>query len=213
MGYKLTVIKDGNVLKEYVLDRPETRIGRRLSNDLVLEDLTVSGHHALVHWHEGVVEIEDLDSTNGTFLDGKRIVRHAWLPTQQVMLGSCVIALSRPVSPKPRSSFATAFADTNIALPEQMGSSRQAYLEVRTGPAAGRQLVLDKPVVTLGTPGVAVVSVNCQRTLNRYTLQRQPGGTGTVLWNGIALGNDPVRLTENDRIQLADVQMVFGLKN
>lgn len=51
----------------------KTTIGRRRSNDLVLSDNTVSGQHCIILTEDDDIYIQDLDSTNGTFLNGKRI--------------------------------------------------------------------------------------------------------------------------------------------
>ena len=75
---------EGKVIKEY-----STKIARKLSvgrkeeNGICLDDSTVSGNHAvfsidpspLVHKHSNDVYIEDLGSTNGTFMDGKKVKR------------------------------------------------------------------------------------------------------------------------------------------
>jgi nitrite reductase (NADH) large subunit len=49
------------------------RIGRLPENDLALDDLGVSGHHAQIHWQGSAFVLEDLGSRNGTFLDGARM--------------------------------------------------------------------------------------------------------------------------------------------
>ena len=48
-------------------------IGRAGDNDVVLEDPTVSNHHARVFWSGKTLMIEDLSSANGTFVDGERV--------------------------------------------------------------------------------------------------------------------------------------------
>jgi pSer/pThr/pTyr-binding forkhead associated (FHA) protein/NADPH-dependent 2,4-dienoyl-CoA reductase/sulfur reductase-like enzyme len=49
------------------------RIGRLPENDLALDDLGVSGHHAQIRWQSSAFVLEDLGSRNGTFLDGSRM--------------------------------------------------------------------------------------------------------------------------------------------
>ena len=61
----------GETLAE--LERERTTIGRDPSNDVVLEDPSVSGFHAVVLNDRGAVSVVDLGSTNGTAMDGKRL--------------------------------------------------------------------------------------------------------------------------------------------
>jgi hypothetical protein len=53
----------------------ELTIGRRGPCDLILRDDAVSGHHARFALRNGSWEVEDLGSTNGTFVNGRRVVR------------------------------------------------------------------------------------------------------------------------------------------
>jgi hypothetical protein len=56
--------------------QPRVRIGREpVDNDLVLEDASVSRHHALIAGHAGGFQVKDLGSSNGTFLNGMRLDR------------------------------------------------------------------------------------------------------------------------------------------
>ncbi len=54
---------------------PVTAIGRDLSNTIVLADPTISASHSLVSLREGRWWVEDLNSRNGTYVNGARIVR------------------------------------------------------------------------------------------------------------------------------------------
>ena len=53
--------------------RRETRIGRKLDNDLVIQDVLVSREHAKVVYEEGQFVAYDLESTGGTFINNKKI--------------------------------------------------------------------------------------------------------------------------------------------
>ncbi len=66
----------GDILQEIQLTKPRTTIGRRPGNDIRLENLAVSGEHAVVlQTSEGYV-LEDAGSTNGTEVNGQRVEKH-----------------------------------------------------------------------------------------------------------------------------------------
>ncbi|HHV61846.1 MAG TPA: DUF3662 and FHA domain-containing protein [Firmicutes bacterium] len=73
---RLVVERGYRVGEEFELQEGVTAIGRRKTSDIVLEDPSVSRDHAEVRWEgEGFILI-DRDSTNGTFVNGKRVDRH-----------------------------------------------------------------------------------------------------------------------------------------
>lgn len=72
---QLTLVAAHCSLRTYLLTQNTTTIGRRASNLLVLDDLTVSGEHAILLVTETEAIIQDLDSRNGTLLNGKPIAR------------------------------------------------------------------------------------------------------------------------------------------
>lgn len=63
-------------------------IGRASPSDVVLDDRALSRTHARVVWREGALHVEDLGSTNGTFVDGARVASARVEPRQRLMLGS-----------------------------------------------------------------------------------------------------------------------------
>ena len=70
---RLIVSIDGVVVKEVQLTKDRSTIGRRPYNDIVIDNLAVSGEHAVIHLAGGQATLEDLGSTNGTFVNGKSI--------------------------------------------------------------------------------------------------------------------------------------------
>lgn len=76
-GAKLVVHGSLSAQDEYELPEGTTKIGREAFNDIVLYDPEVSRNHALIRFHEGRFVIEDLGSTNGTFVNGRRITAPA----------------------------------------------------------------------------------------------------------------------------------------
>jgi pSer/pThr/pTyr-binding forkhead associated (FHA) protein len=70
---KLQLIFDGKIKQEYDLNKSETSIGRHSSNDIVIDNRGISGRHALIQLSDDKYVLKDLDSTNGTKLNGKKI--------------------------------------------------------------------------------------------------------------------------------------------
>src|SRR6476661_1708414 len=68
---KLVVSLDGVVIKEVQITKDKTTLGRRPYNDIVIDNLAVSGEHAVLQMNGADVFIEDLNSTNGTYINGK----------------------------------------------------------------------------------------------------------------------------------------------
>src|SRR3970040_2777943 len=72
---KVIVSIDGVVIKEVQLTKDRTTLGRRPYNDIVIDNLAVSGEHAALQMAGHEVYLEDLDSTNGTYVNGKSITK------------------------------------------------------------------------------------------------------------------------------------------
>ena len=90
----------GETLAE--LERERTTIGRDPSNDLVLEDPSVSGFHAVVLNDRGAVSVVDLGSTNGTAMNGKRLrQRTALNPWCRLQLGGVKLVVADTESREP----------------------------------------------------------------------------------------------------------------
>ena len=70
---KLVIERDDGALADYIFDQPSVRIGGMEDNDLVLDDPTVSRYHCRIYQDENAYMIEDLGSTNGTFVNRVRI--------------------------------------------------------------------------------------------------------------------------------------------
>jgi pSer/pThr/pTyr-binding forkhead associated (FHA) protein len=98
---KLILSMDGLVLKEVELIKERTTIGRRPHNDIVIDNLAVSGEHAVLITILNDSFIEDLGSTNGTTVNGQPIKKHFLQPNDTVELGKYklkFVADSKPAS-------------------------------------------------------------------------------------------------------------------
>ena len=84
---KLVVSLDGVVIKEVQLTKDKTTLGRRPYNDIVIDNLAVSGEHAVLQMVGSDVFIEDLNSTNGTYINGKAIKKQLLANNDVVEVG------------------------------------------------------------------------------------------------------------------------------
>src|SRR5512137_896647 len=74
---RLVLSLDGQVLAEYNMSKERYTIGRLPDNDIRIDNAAVSGHHALIINILNDSFLEDLNSTNGTYVNGKIIKKHA----------------------------------------------------------------------------------------------------------------------------------------
>ena len=74
-------------IKTIETDKAEITIGRNPGNDIYIDNLGVSKQHAKIVKHEGEYVIEDLNSTNGTFIKDKRVARAVLNNNDEVHIG------------------------------------------------------------------------------------------------------------------------------
>jgi serine/threonine-protein kinase len=79
------------VVKEIPLTDVVINIGRKPDNDLVIENLAVSSHHARIAPVDGGYVIQDTGSTNGLFVNGSKVAQHTLAPGDQVLIGKHVV--------------------------------------------------------------------------------------------------------------------------
>lgn len=84
---KLTLSLNGVVQGEYELDKERLTVGRKPENDIPIDNLAVSGKHALIITILDDSFLEDLGSTNGTYVNGKLIKKHALKDGDVIAIG------------------------------------------------------------------------------------------------------------------------------
>lgn len=223
---KMIVSIDGVVIKEAELTQERTTLGRRPYNDIVIDNLAVSGEHAVVHLHaaSGIVEVEDIGSTNGTYVNGKAIQRQALRNGDTIEIGKYKVrflseeespdyqktmifkpGMVPPTRPAPGSAAAVAAMPAPPVTPAP-AAVPMAAIRVLSGAAAGREVLLTKVVTTIGKPGLAVASIT--RRHHGFVLSHVEGPEMPAL-NGVAIGSESVQLKSGDHLELAGTTMQF----
>lgn len=91
-SFRLTLQSGSGMGTEYPLEKAELFLGRDLSNDIVINDSEVSRRHARFLLSGNTYTIEDLGSTNGTFVRGQRIgTAVPLMPGETILLGEKVL--------------------------------------------------------------------------------------------------------------------------
>lgn len=212
---KMIVSIDGVVIKEVTLAKDRTTLGRRPYNDIVIDNLAISGEHAVLHMIGGDVYLEDLNSTNGTYVNGRAIKKQALEHNDVIevgkykiryLVGTTVPETAAPaptIVPAPSAPIPLSSAPT-VQSPLGGGTAGVAVIRVLSGTGAGRELSLQKVVTTIGKPGVAVAAVT--RRLHGYVVAPIDGGTAL---NGEPLGSEAVALQDGDVLELGGTRMQF----
>ena len=230
----LVISIDGAVIKEVQLAKERTTLGRRPYNDIVIDNLAVSGEHAVLSIVDGTVIIEDLRSTNGTYVNGQPILRQTLNHGDLLDIGKYKIRfVQQQVSASSRSALAAIAAAVEATrpaplaedLPSQFSTqtpsgfdhtlppsmaglaTRQAAIRMLNGNAAGREVPLVKVVTTLGKPGVAVASITQKH--HGFVLVQLEGDALSLKLNGQEIGRRAMPLQHGDTVELAGTQMQF----
>jgi pSer/pThr/pTyr-binding forkhead associated (FHA) protein len=220
---KMIVSIDGVVIKEVQLTKDRTTLGRRPYNDIVIDNLAVSGEHSVLQMMGNEVHLEDLNSTNGTYVNGKAVKKQRLENNDTIEIGKYKIkyineaasagfektmmikvgasgAAVPPARPPAAASTASAPASSDP------GAGLNAVIKVLSGAAAGREVPLVKVVTTIGKPGVAVAAIT--KRAHGFVAAHVEGANKPML-NGSPIGAEPVTLKNGDLLELAGTQMQF----
>ena len=184
---RLILSLDGQVMAEYNMNKERYTIGRLPDNDIRIDNPAVSGHHSLIINILNDSFLEDLNSTNGTYVNGKLIKKHALQHGDVITVGHHQLRFVEDdeaagrvredhghpaLAPaRWRSCGAAAAASEKTGSPSLRATGKaralrwrrrrvkKAKLQVLSGAFAGRELELSKALTTLGRPGVQVAAI------------------------------------------------------
>ena len=275
---KLILSLDDRVIKDFDISKERMTIGRKPHNDIQIDNLAVSGEHAMIMTILNDSFLEDLGSTNGTMVNGAPVKKHFLQPDDVVEIGKYKLryvnekagkvsqqdfektmilrapAGGTPAAPPPRAATDTQTdiggrkltgtqsglqtstvsgakvtdtsgqtatiaqkPDAAVKQPVNPQQTPQAQpvadtggaIQILSGPNAGRELALSKPLTTLGKPGIQVAVI--AKRPQGYFITHVEGANFPVV-NGKPLDAQAQKLQDHDVIQLAGVKMEFFMK-
>ncbi len=230
---RLILSMNGQNMAEYNMSKERYTIGRLPDNDVRIDNPTVSGHHSLIINILNDSFLEDLNSTNGTYVNGKLIKKHALQHGDVVTVGkhqlryvdaineqedddefarTMVIDSSEIAARSNGAGDASASAAPDAQTIGEQANAKPvqvAKIQVLNGTFAGREVLLNKAVTTLGRAGAQVIAIT--RRADGYSIvkveneqDREPPSV-----NGESLGDPARRLNDNDVIQIIGIKMGF----
>ena len=235
---KLVVSLDGVVIKEVQVTKDKTTLGRRPYNDIVIDNLAVSGEHAVLQLVGGNVFLEDLNSTNGTYINGKAVKKQLLQHNDTVEIGKYKIKflvdegsdyektmIMRSDTPLP-----TALGARSPSGPSTTPSSSGFGGTLSGGMGSfgsnfgslPQQTPASIKVLNGAAAGREVALTKVVTTVGKPGVQvasitKRPGGyvfahvegSARPTVNGEPVAADPVHLKSGDVIELAGTQMQF----
>jgi pSer/pThr/pTyr-binding forkhead associated (FHA) protein len=240
MVAKLVMTSSTGEHEEIPLTKETTTIGRKPSNDIHIDNLSVSGNHAQVITILEDSFLEDLGSTNGTYVNGKLIKKHALEHGDKITLGKYQLTYENGSGGSDQDFEQTMIIRPGEAgMPEQAGSkeidksvqkisaamaseaastndksheNKIACLQLLSGANAGKELTLKKALTTIGQPGVQVAAIT--RRPQGFFLIHVDGGPNNNVPKvaGNPIGSNAHQLKDHDIIEVAGVKMEFYTK-
>lgn len=204
---RLIITHQGTVIKEHDLSKDKVTVGRKPSNDIVLDDPTVSGVHA-AFLHMQHTYIEDMNSTNGVKLNGKPVNKRQLNHGDLVEIGQHEFKFIDDAVQD--------FESTVVIAPPVKESTEtkkpiKASVVITAGAKAGESIALNKPYTKLGSANqVAIIA----RRGERYYLMPMSGGAqgDSPKHNGKQIGAESMLLSNGDIIEVASTQLKFTVE-
>ena len=227
---KLIITDAEGATRDFPLSKERVSIGRHPDNDISLNDKAVSGKHAVIITILRDSFLEDLNSTNGTQVNGKAVAKHPLSSGDTISIGRNVLKYQGDAVAADEDDF----EKTMILRPSQMGAAFESQvnkavasapgqeaapggkplvgkLRVASGANMGKELELTKALTTIGRPGVQVAAIT--RRADGYYIVHVGGGSGGQhpLVNGLEIDAQARKLNNGDIIDLVGTKMSFIL--
>lgn len=232
MAFKITLSLGGRTLERYEFDKPLIRVGRNEDCDIPIDNLGVSRYHSEILFKDGFYLLRDLQSNNGTFVNGRRITTHALNDGDEISIGKFSLTFSGagvelpenvPPPPSPEGEDED-FGGMTMQMDQQAlaqlqrekASKIRGYLVIEQDGKKENKF-LEKSVFIFGKTEDSDVRLGGFFTSRKYALIiRDESGfrlinvtsNGKGTWvNGKPV--DDVRLADNDEIMVNNIKMRF----
>lgn len=127
-SFQLVMRSGPNPGKTFALSKSEITIGRDIGNDVVINDAEISRRHARLFAQGSSFVLEDLGSTNGTFVEGQRLMGpHMLRPGELILLGENVTLVYEPLQQDPDATVAAVYNVPKMPPSQRPEPPREPY--------------------------------------------------------------------------------------
>lgn len=209
----LVVIDPQGQKRNVTLAQECLTIGRRSDNDLVLDDAAVSGRHAALVRMDDDVIIEDLGSTNGTTVNGRTVSKQLLSVGDEIGVGRHTLRLQLDYGSSDSAPDATVkLSSSSRAAPVEGDAAMPlGMLRIESGPQAGREIALEKPLVQIGKPGVQLAAITRRNDGYFIVNAGRERSTRPAMLNDKPVGNLAIRLHNGDILEIGGARMTFHM--
>lgn len=123
---KLTISENSKIQSEFDITANTTTIGRHKSNDICIDNLSVSSHHAHILKVADDCFVEDLNSSNGTYVNGSLIKKHILKSGDEIKVGKYQLSFLNDSIPSTPAISEGEFEKTMIIRPDSAGLPQNA---------------------------------------------------------------------------------------
>ena len=229
MQAKLLIRLNNSLVGDFSIENEVTTVGRKGENDITLDNLAVSGKHARILYIGGEAFLEDLDSTNGTYVNSEKISKHLLKNGDLITIGQyqlkfeglsgeeddfekTVVIQPYAVGMEGTAAFQAAALEKekqkkdDAATAELLASGEKpALLQLLSGPNNGKKMALNKSITRLGKPGEQVAAI--AKRPQGYFIMHLGGDTPQPLLNGTKVSTQATVLAHGDIIEMGKVRM------
>lgn len=197
---KIIVIRDDKPIDQVTVAGEFAVIGRKSDCDISIKDPAVSGSHARLQKIGDSYVIQDLGSTNGIYMKGRRI-------KQQVLKNEDVVTIGEH---KLKFLIGDGTAPPKEPPKVYKNIGAKGFLRVLTGEHKGQKILLEEGLTTIGEPGIQVAAVS-RRPQGHFIIHVDGGKDKerVPLVNGEPTGFKSRKLESGDTIEVAGVEMQY----
>lgn len=211
---EIIVTLGDNVVNKYVFEKDVISIGRSRDNDVCVENLAVSRNHARIRRENGSFIISDLNSANGTFVNGVRVQKTEIFNDDVITIGKHKL-LFKNVAMTDEALISDAFGAERTMIMDKVPT---AYLVITRGKQKDMEFKIDKAETTIGR------SADCEIRLHDWFVSKQHAvihrqGNSFLLrdpgsWKGTRVNDVQVTetvLQDGDEIQVGGTRLQFRI--